>query len=83
MTREEIGRQLMRRLADDFGITDIAPETPLFTSGLLDSVHLLELVIALDEDFAVVVPALDVSLERFDSVARLTAYIATALGLPA
>lgn len=75
MDRDNIENTLLQRLALDFGLVDIDAETPLFTSGLLDSVHMLELVIIIDEAFGHSIPALQVSIDRFDSVARISQYL--------
>lgn len=77
MDRREIEQVLLQRLSEDFGLADISAATPLFSAGRLDSVHMLELVITLDEIFGVSVPALEVSLDRFDSVERISAYLST------
>ena len=47
----------------------------LFESGLLDSFALPDLVGALEEEFAIKVPDRDLNPRKFDSVARIEAYL--------
>lgn len=52
------------------------PEESLFESGLLDSFALPDVVSALEEEFAIKVPDADLTPRKFDSIARMEAYIA-------
>jgi acyl carrier protein len=54
---------------------DPAPEESLFESGALDSFTLADLVTALEKEFAVKVPDADLTPRKFDSVARIDAYL--------
>jgi acyl carrier protein len=54
---------------------DPAPEESLFESGVLDSFTLADLVAALEEEFSVKIPDSDLSPRKFDSVARIQAYL--------
>ncbi|MEQ1885697.1 MAG: phosphopantetheine-binding protein [Bryobacteraceae bacterium] len=47
----------------------------LFESGLLDSFALPDLVSALEEEFSIKVPDRDLNPRKFDSVARIEAYL--------
>jgi acyl carrier protein len=82
MTRDEIADQFFDFLEQERGITreDIGPDDPLFTSGLLDSLELLRFVLFIEGRFGVRVPPLSVSLERFDTVERLTLLVSERLG---
>jgi acyl carrier protein len=51
-------------------------EESLFESGLLDSFALPDLVSAIEERFGIKVPDADLSPRKFDSVARIDAYLA-------
>lgn len=58
------------------GLTrDIAPDEDLFTSGILDSLAILQLVMFIEEQFGVEVPDGDVVFENFHSVAAIQEYI--------
>ena len=60
------------RLHVDVGGT----ETNLFDTGALDSLRLVELLLHLERDLGVTVSFDDVELERFESVARIAAFVA-------
>lgn len=58
---------------------DPAPEESLFESGLLDSFGLTDLVTALEAEFAIRIPDSDLTPRKFDSVARIEAYVQSRL----
>jgi len=69
-------------IADTFrgGDTEgLEPTTPLVSSGIIDSVGVLEVVDFVEREFGVRVPAADLVLEHFDSLERLEAYVAAHL----
>jgi acyl carrier protein len=53
-----------------------ATETNLFECGALDSLRLVELLLYLERDLGVTISFEDVELERFQSVARIAAFVA-------
>ena len=50
-------------------------EESLFESGLLDSFALPDLVSALELEFSIKVPDRDLNPRKFDSIARMEAYL--------
>ena len=52
-----------------------APQAPLFSSGLLDSFHLVELVEALEAEFAIRIRPSDFSMRNFDSIDSIVAFL--------
>ena len=52
-----------------------SPEESLFESGLLDSFTLTDLVTALESEFSIRIPDSDLTPRKFDSVARIEAYV--------
>jgi acyl carrier protein len=52
-----------------------SPEESLFESGLLDSFSLTDLVSALEAEFKISVPDSDLNPRKFDSIARIQAYL--------
>jgi acyl carrier protein len=52
-------------------------EESLFESGLLDSFVLPDLVSAIEEEFSIKVPDSDLNPRKFDSLARIEAYLAS------
>lgn len=53
-----------------------AADASLFESGLLDSFVLPDLVAAIESSFSIKVPDADLTPRKFDSVARIDAYLA-------
>ncbi|HEY4360230.1 MAG TPA: acyl carrier protein [Bryobacteraceae bacterium] len=53
------------------------PEESLFESGLLDSFALPDLVGAIETEFSIKVPDADLTPRKFDSIARMEAYLAS------
>jgi acyl carrier protein len=56
-------------------ITPAADES-LFVSGLLDSFALTDFVAGLEEEFGVSIPDSDLSARKFDTIQKVSAYIA-------
>lgn len=54
---------------------DPAPEESLFDSGALDSFTLPDLVTGLEQEFNLTIPDSDLVPERFDTVAKIEAYL--------
>ena len=53
----------------------IAPDESLFESGVLDSFALTDMVGALEREFSIRIPDSDLTPRKFDSIARIEAYI--------
>jgi acyl carrier protein len=51
------------------------PEESLFETGILDSFVLPDLVSAIEKEFDVQVPDADLNPRKFDSIARIDAYL--------
>ncbi|HVO98026.1 MAG TPA: phosphopantetheine-binding protein [Bryobacteraceae bacterium] len=54
---------------------NIGDEDSLFESGLLDSFALPDLVNGLEQEFSIKVPDSDLNPRKFDSIARIEAYL--------
>ena len=52
-----------------------SPEESLFESGLLDSFALADFVTGLEREFSIRIPDSDLSPRKFDTVARIEAYL--------
>lgn len=63
---------LLRALRDELGVdtTQIDDDTPLFSSGTIDSFSLVSLIMFIERNGVKLEP-LDVNLENLDSVARI------------
>ena len=66
-----------RILKDHLGLdtADLSGDDLLFSSGRLDSLNSLRLLMALEEEFGISISPLDVSLEDVDSIDKITATI--------
>jgi acyl carrier protein len=53
---------------------DIAADTPLVSSGLLDSVGLVRLAALLEQRLGIRIPDADVTPEHFDTLDRIRSY---------
>jgi acyl carrier protein len=65
--------EIVRRVAAK--PVDPAPDESLFESGMLDSFSLTDLVSALEAEFSIRVPDADLTPRKFDSIARIQAYL--------
>jgi acyl carrier protein len=54
---------------------DASPDESLFDAGVLDSNSLVDLVGALETQFSIRIPDSDLTPRKFDSIARIEAYI--------
>ena len=67
---------LIHYLQDDLNIDqEIAPETELFSSGMLDSVAMTNIIMYLEETAGIVVRPADVTLENFDTVKAIVDFV--------
>ncbi|TNC49138.1 acyl carrier protein [Rubellimicrobium rubrum] len=57
----------------------IDPESALFSTGVLDSVAMLNLIGFVEENAKIEVRASDVTLENFDTAQRIEAYVTSRL----
>jgi acyl carrier protein len=55
----------------------IGPDESLFESGVLDSFALMDVVSALEREFSISIPDSDATSRKFDSIARIAAYLET------
>lgn len=64
-------------LTDELGVESdkVEPDTPLFSSGLVDSFSLVVLMTFIENSGEVSITPADVTLENFDSVNRVLAFI--------
>ncbi len=79
---DELVPQVKQMIIDALRIEGMAPDeidsdAPLFGEGLgLDSIDALQLVVAMEKEFGVVVPDADTGTKVFASVRAMAAYIA-------
>jgi acyl carrier protein len=70
--------QRLRKLVEKYSKSPVPADEQesLFESGVLDSFALPDLVGAIEEEFAIKVPDSDLHPRKFDSLARMSAYLA-------
>jgi acyl carrier protein len=72
---------LLRFLADDLAIdvASIMPNSLLFSTGIIDSFSLVTLMTYVETEGGFRISPTDVNLANFDSIARISAYVARAM----
>jgi len=74
--------EIRRILKAEFGLDSdtIAPDAAIFSSGLLDSLSSMKLLLALEAAFGIKVSPLDISLDDVDTVAQIDATVSRLQG---
>ena len=68
---------LVEFLKDGMNIDQpVEPDTELFSTGLLDSVELVSLIAFVEQNAMINVRPAEVTLDNFDTVARIIDYVA-------
>ena len=73
--KEEIRQFILSEFLPGEKAANLQDETPLRTSGILDSVATLRLVTFVEERFGIQVEAHEASVENFDSINSIAAFI--------
>jgi acyl carrier protein len=68
---------LLKYIEDELfiDVKDIGPETPLFSSGIIDSFSLVALMKFIETSGSIRIGVSDVHLGNFDSISRIEAYV--------
>ena len=77
MSQEDISRSVESFLYRECGLK-LQPEErakALFSSGRLDSMDIVKLIVFLDRDLGIKVQPFDISVETMDSVERIAAFV--------
>lgn len=79
---QDIKDEIFRFVCEDAALdrTEIAEDTLLFSGGYIDSITVTGLIALVEKLTGTLVPQSEVTLENFDSVARLTAYASLRIG---
>jgi acyl carrier protein len=77
MDEDKIAAQIFAFLIEECGLDSSTADTSatLFSSGLLNSMDVLSVVMFVEETFSVKVSPFEISIEKFDSVAQMTKFI--------
>jgi acyl carrier protein len=73
--KEEIRQYILSEFLPGEKAANLRDDTPLRTSGILDSVATLRLVTFVEERFGIQVEAHEASVENFDSINSIAAFI--------
>ena len=68
-------RQFLSELLPDGKMSNLGDDTPLRTSGILDSMALLRLVGLVEEKFGIEVSAYEAGIENFDRIDDIAAFV--------
>jgi acyl carrier protein len=72
MIMEELSNALRRALISRFGVRQaVENDTALFSTGLIDSLNVIELVCFVEEQLGRAIPPAEITLENFDSIDRI------------
>ncbi len=77
MQSSQIQENIIEFLKNDIGVDagSISPDDQLFSSGLLNSLDILELVSFIESKFDVKISTWEISLEKFDTIQKITEFI--------
>ena len=73
--KEELRQYILTEFLPAEKPSNLQDDTPLRTSGIVDSIGMLRLVSFIEERFGIVVEAYDASVENFDRIADMAAFI--------
>ena len=59
------------------GRSEIGPATPLLSSGVIDSLNLLQLISFVEKESGIKIRPRDMALKHFDSITRILAFLKT------
>lgn len=76
---ENIEQFLIQKI-EELSFTAVSKSDHLWTDKILDSITIVELVVAIEIQFGVKVPNVDIIVENFDSIDLITEYIVKAKG---
>ena len=77
-TPEALAGKILAYLQNGLGIEDdLTMDTPLITSGIVDSAALMRLATFVERETGVTIPDPDINVGRFDTVRHIVEYMAT------
>lgn len=72
--------QLLAYLRETQELPDVGKDSLLFSNGNLDSVSQLDLIMFIEKQAGFQVSPMDLTLDNFDSVSRILAYVESRVG---
>src|SRR5262245_66392621 len=77
-TPEGLAARIVEYLHRGLGIEDdLTTDTPLVTSGIVDSAALMRLAAFVEREAAITIPDPDINVGHFDTVRQIVDYVAT------
>jgi acyl carrier protein len=73
--KEQLRDYVVQNLLPGASLTDLKDDTPLRTSGVLDSIATLKLVSYVEERFGIEVEAHEASVQNFDTISAIAAFV--------
>jgi len=68
-------RQFLSKILPNGKMASVSDDTPLRSSGILDSTALLQLVSMVEDKFSIEVSAYDAGIENFDRIDDIAAFV--------
>ena len=78
-----LSKQLLLKFVEDklgVDITDVDADTPLFSSGMIDSASMVDLIVFVEAEGNVKFGPDDISLDHLDSIGRILRFVADSQG---
>jgi methoxymalonate biosynthesis acyl carrier protein len=82
MSTPEVNERVKRIFVDALNIQVPSEDTDLIEGGYIDSLALVELLFAIEREFAVSVPLDELDIDNFRNVRRISELVAAANGRP-
>jgi len=73
--KEQLRQYIVREFLPGESLSNLKDDTPLRTSGLLDSMATLQVVTYVEENFGIEVQAHEAGVENFESIDTIAAFI--------
>jgi acyl carrier protein len=70
-----VQQYLLREFLFDEDPSELTPDTPLITGGILDSISTLKLVVFLEKRFGITIEAYEAGVEHLDSIGQIAALV--------
>jgi acyl carrier protein len=73
--KEQLRQYIVREFLPGESLANLKDDTPLRTSGLLDSMATLQVVTYVEENFGIEVQAHEAGVENFESIEKIAAFV--------
>jgi acyl carrier protein len=70
-----VHRFIMRDFLPGEDASELTPETPLITGGILDSISTLKLVTFLEDHFRITIEACEGNVDNLDTIGQIAAFV--------